>query len=323
LDDRELLRAALTDLLRRHWDDAALAAAWAGSDTVYDDVRRALDDAGVFALCAPLASGGMAQTNADLCSFFEELGRFAAPDFIAAHVLGAVPTAAACEFDLPGGLAALQFGDASVAHGAALTTLLRFDGDRLEALSELRWQALSSIDRARPLSRLTAAANRRLIAAGSEAELLHQEAFDRMVLADCLQLLGLGSALIERASAYVRERRQFGKPVGAQQAVKHQLADALIGLEFARPLLHRAASALDAAEPCATGRISGAWLRCCAAAQGIERAALQVHGAIGYSFEYPLHRFLKRSWALRRAHGPAALHRARASAWVQEGMDHG
>src|SRR4029077_6170248 len=64
-------------------------------------------------------------------------------------------------------------------------------------------------------------------------------------LACSAQLLGAGRALLEASVRHVRTRVQFGRPVGAFQAVKHKLADVAIGLEFARPLLGAAALTLD------------------------------------------------------------------------------
>ncbi len=63
-------------------------------------------------------------------------------------------------------------------------------------------------------------------------------------LASAALLLGAGRGLLEASAAHAKTREQFGRPVGAFQAVKHQLANVLIGLEFARPLAYAAAIAL-------------------------------------------------------------------------------
>ena len=59
-------------------------------------------------------------------------------------------------------------------------------------------------------------------------------------LATAAQALGVGLALLDRTVAYVKQRTQFGVAIGSFQAVKHRLADVLVGLEFARPLLYGA-----------------------------------------------------------------------------------
>ena len=119
---------------------------------------------------------------------------------------------------------------------------------------------------------------------------------------------------------YVKERKQFGVPVGSFQAVKHHLANARIALEFARPLVYRAARRSTPAIP--THACTRRWRRrrptpprCVAA-----KAALQCHGAIGYTTEYDLHLYMKRAWALARSWGDATFHRGRVAA--RDPLDH-
>jgi hypothetical protein len=130
-------------------------------------------------------------------------------------------------------------------------------------------------------------------------------AFDRGVLGTAAQQCGLADRMLELTVAYVKTREQFGVPVGSFQAVKHHLADARLGLEFARPLVYRAAVTLDPVH------VSMAKLKADAAALFTARMALQCHGAIGYTTEYDLHLYMKRAWALARSWGDADLHRAR------------
>jgi Acyl-CoA dehydrogenase, C-terminal domain len=161
-------------------------------------------------------------------------------------------------------------------------------------------------------------------------------ALDFGALACSAQLLGAGRALLEASVRHVRTRVQFGRPVGAFQAVKHKLADVAIGLEFARPLLDAAALALagdtaadgpaadgpaadgpaadgPAADDTATAArdVSAAKVACADAAYRAARAALQVHGAIGYTAELDLSLWLAKVRALVPAWGSQAEHRAR------------
>jgi len=149
-------------------------------------------------------------------------------------------------------------------------------------------------------------------------------------LASAAQLLGAGRALLEASVMHAGRRVQFGQPVGAFQAVKHHLADVAIGLEFARPLLDAAAAALaagagaagaGATDPGATGPgatgpgtaardVSAAKIACADAAVRAARAALQVHGAIGYTSELDLSLWLTKVRALAPAWGSQAEHRA-------------
>jgi hypothetical protein len=137
-------------------------------------------------------------------------------------------------------------------------------------------------------------------------------AFERGVLATAAQILGAGAALLERSTAYAKQRSQFGKPVGSFQAVKHQLADAAVGLDLARPLLFGAALALDSGT--AARDVSAAKVACTDAAYRAARVALQVHGAIGYTFEYDLALWLTKVRALTSAWGTQRVHRDRVLA---------
>jgi hypothetical protein len=132
-------------------------------------------------------------------------------------------------------------------------------------------------------------------------------------------LLGAGRALLEASVRHASVRVQFGRPVGGFQAVKHKLADVAIGLEFARPLLDAAAVALgDGSGTAGTGTagrdVSAAKVACADAAYRAARAALQVHGAIGYTAEHDLSLWLAKVRALVPAWGSQAEHRARVVA---------
>jgi alkylation response protein AidB-like acyl-CoA dehydrogenase len=97
-------------------------------------------------------------------------------------------------------------------------------------------------------------------------------------------------------------------PVGSQQAVKHHLANARLALEFARPLVYRAAYSVAHDDPDRDVHVSMAKAQASNAAGIAARVALQCHGAIGYTTEYDLHLYMKRAWALARAWGDAAWH---------------
>ena len=91
--------------------------------------------------------------------------------------------------------------------------------------------------------------------------------------------------------------------------MKHHLANVRVALEFARPAVYRAAWSLATAQPTLSHDASMAKAMASDAADTAARVALQVHGAIGYTWECDLHFFLKRTWALSRAWGDAATHR--------------
>jgi alkylation response protein AidB-like acyl-CoA dehydrogenase len=139
-------------------------------------------------------------------------------------------------------------------------------------------------------------------------------AFDRGALAVAAQLVGLGRRLLDLTVDYVRERTQFGAPVGSQQAVKHHLADVAMHLRFAAPAVYGAAWSLATGQRNASRDVSMAKALASDTARLAARRALQCHGAIGYTVEYDLHLYLKRAEALSRWWGDAAWHRNRVGA---------
>jgi alkylation response protein AidB-like acyl-CoA dehydrogenase len=154
-------------------------------------------------------------------------------------------------------------------------------------------------------------ADARRVASGARAEALWAEALDRGALGGAAQALGVADRLIEQSVAYTSERRQFGAPVGSFQAVKHRLADCKVALEYARPVVYRAAVSVATGDPRRGVHVSMARLRACEAATRTARAALQVHGAIGYTWEQDLHLWMRRAWSLERAWGRGDFHHDR------------
>jgi alkylation response protein AidB-like acyl-CoA dehydrogenase len=130
-------------------------------------------------------------------------------------------------------------------------------------------------------------------------------AFDLAALATAAQLLGLGERVLADTVTYAKQRRQFGREIGSYQAIKHQLADVRIALDFARPLVHGAAVGPS------PRAVSAAKVMCADAAYLASRTGLQVHGAIGYTAESDLSIWITKIRALVTAWGTPAYHRAR------------
>ena len=144
-----------------------------------------------------------------------------------------------------------------------------------------------------------------LLAYGVAADAVVDLVADRAAAGTAALLIGLADRMLAMTAVYAKERHQFGKPIGSFQAVKHLLADARVRLEFARPATYRAAWSLATAQPTLSHDASMAKAMASDAAEFAARVALQVHGAIGYTWECDLHFFLKMTWALARAWGDA------------------
>ncbi|MFF8396215.1 acyl-CoA dehydrogenase family protein [Streptomyces sp. NPDC016172] len=284
-----LLTAADTPAVIRDWsrgDHASGRALWSR-----------LAAAGVFALAVPEAYEGLGPRPAELAVAFVELGRHAVPGPLVETVTAAVLLKGAGPETAKRLLPALASGRtmATVAPAGAYA----LDGDaaplRLAVtpegirLSPGHGPVLPSLD---PARRLT------LLSPGGELlDLPTEEALTWARLATAAQALGVGLALLGRTVGYVKQRTQFGVPVGSFQAVKHRLAEAKTALEFARPLLFGAALTLRPAD------VAAAKAAACEAAYATARTALQLHGAIGYTAEYGLSLWLAKARALRTAWG--------------------
>ena len=167
--------------------------------------------------------------------------------------------------------------------------------------------ALTSVD---PLRNLTAAPAER-----SDDPLL----LNLGALMSAAQLVGLADAMLAQAVEYAKIRTQFGQPIGAFQGLKHQLASCAVAIEFAKPVLWRAAQALADGLDSAAVHVSHAKVAATDAAQLTSETAIQVHGAMGYTYEVDLHFWMKRSWALSGAWGSRAFHLRRVDAAVLGG----
>ncbi|WP_257002453.1 acyl-CoA dehydrogenase family protein, partial [Streptomyces sp. WZ.A104] len=158
------------------------------------------------------------------------------------------------------------------------------------------------------------AAGGEVLAAGAGVGEAARAAGDWAAFATAAQALGCGEALLRSTVAYVKQRTQFGVPVGSFQAVKHRLADTLLGLEFARPLLYGAAVELAEGVPGAGAAVAAAKVAAGEAGYAAARTALQLHGAVGYTEELDLAWWLRRARPLRDAWGTPSECRARVLA---------
>jgi alkylation response protein AidB-like acyl-CoA dehydrogenase len=118
-------------------------------------------------------------------------------------------------------------------------------------------------------------------------------------VASAADLLGVASAALHRSVEYAKSRRQFGQPIGAFQGVKHALADNYVSVERARSLTYAAAARLaDPATPPADMWTAAALAKAAAndAAAGCARTAVQVHGALGQTWEHDAHLYVRHAW---------------------------
>ena len=353
-EEQDLAAQALRALLDDHCTGADLRrAAGAREPAAFAAAcatrRGHLKELGLAGVLVPASAGGLGLAPIDLARLAEEAGRAALPEPLVEAEGVALPMLAQLAAALPGGadgvgaraareaLAAALAQDALVlamppgsgpvaaaADAGWLLTGRSPDELALHRRDALRLTPVASVDPLRRLATVDVADAAPLaVLRGSAARAAWAAAEARSAAFIAAQLLGLGARMVGIAVAYALDRKQFGKAIGANQAVKHALADAQMRLEFARPVVYAACAALEAAasdaavapDAAAARRVSHAFVAATDAADRAARSAIQVHGAMGYSWEVDLQFYAKRAWALaglaggRSAHF-AGLHRA-------------
>jgi alkylation response protein AidB-like acyl-CoA dehydrogenase len=189
--------------------------------------------------------------------------------------------------------------DGLAADAAYADVLVDWDGARVTGADV---QQVESLDPTRRLFRVTGGEREPL---GGDVE----RARLQVTAMNAAESVGVAQRAMEMAVAYAKERKQFGRPIGTYQAVSHTCAQMLLEVEGARAAVLWAAWALDH-EP-ETAPLATACAKAYAADAGrrVPRAALQVHGGIGFTWEHDLHFFLKRGEANAHMYGSAASHR--------------
>ncbi|MBI2168900.1 MAG: acyl-CoA/acyl-ACP dehydrogenase [Actinobacteria bacterium] len=329
-EDQMAFRDAVRTLLEKECPPEVVRARWEGKPT---EVWASLSDMGVVGMTAPEDAGGLGMDELDLVLVLEECGRAALPEPIVEHAAVVIPalregggkTAQRWLPMLAAGeaVATAGLGEAPLVPDADRAALLLDDHDgclHAVEMSACELTPLDSIDRGRPLFAAAWYAEK-----DTKVEADFELAFDRAALGASAQLLGLADRMISMTVEHSKEREQFGRAIGSFQAVQHRLADALLRLEFARPVVYRAAYAVARPGECAPAdrslRVSMAKAYAGDAATDAARAALQIHGAIGYSWEFDLHLFMKRAWSLAAAYGDGSFHRRRVGDWLQQRED--
>jgi alkylation response protein AidB-like acyl-CoA dehydrogenase len=174
-----------------------------------------------------------------------------------------------------------------------------------------------SLDMTRQLADLTLQdAPARQIAAGAAAEQAVAAALGAGAAMLASEQLGVAERCLEMTVAYLKERRQFARPVGSFQALKHRLADLWVAVTQARAAARYAAACLATGDPDAPVAIALAKAACSDAAVKAGQETVQLHGGIGFTWEHPAHLYLKRAKADSIAFGTADAHRAALAALV-------
>ncbi|MFJ8633980.1 acyl-CoA dehydrogenase family protein [Streptomyces sp. NPDC093568] len=268
-EDQRALRDGVRALLARRFGAEALRAAVDKPGRLDRALWRELGAAGFFALRVPEARGGVGLGLPEAVLVFEEAGRVLLPGPLVATHLAAdtVPGAATGE-------AVVTSAGNGLVEWLAEADVVQ--GDAAGAVP------LRSVDPLTPLHRVPVVSRVAPVA----------------VLLTAAEQLGSATRVCELAAQHARTREQFGQPIGAFQAVKHLCAQMLVRTETARAAVYAAAVTGEGAD------IHTARLLADEAALRGARDCLQVHGGMGFTWEFELHLHLKRAWVRTYRAGP-------------------
>jgi alkylation response protein AidB-like acyl-CoA dehydrogenase len=280
-DDQEALREGIASLCAGRY---SMERVRAGFDA---EGWKELASAGVFTLGE---LGGLA----DAAVVFEELGRALVPGPLVWGYL------AGRDDVVSGGIVrnVLTYPeDVTVVHALV--------GDRVHAVAAtaVEWTPISNpVDPLTPMGKVTA------VGEGDDVGPMSDWQWRGAVLT-AAQMVGIAAATSDMAVAYAKERRQFDKPIGAFQAVKHMCADMRVRADLARAAVDAAAVTFDDPGVGDVDRaVSAAKVVAGDAAVANAKACLHVHGGMGFTWEVDVHLYLKRAWMLDRLFGTADLH---------------
>lgn len=290
------------DHLRARLDDgtAHTAALWGR-----------LTETGLASALVAEEHGGAGLTPAHLSGVLHSLGRHAVPEpfletaVLAASVLSGLPGPVADEW-LPriaegDAIAVVRLGDLTpfVPYAADADLFLDVADDvRAYTREEVEVVAVPSLDPLRPLARVAFPGAGTLL--GTDSAVVARTRSLAIAGAACL-LAGAAQRLLELTVEYVAVREQFGRPVGSFQAVKHKAADLAVMVDMATAAALSAFDAVD--EPDGPRRAAAAKAYAGDAAAKANVDALQLHGGIGFTWEYHLHIWLKRVMGLAASYG--------------------
>jgi alkylation response protein AidB-like acyl-CoA dehydrogenase len=148
-------------------------------------------------------------------------------------------------------------------------------------------------------------------------------AFDRAVIATSCYLLGVLEESMDRTIEFLKIREQFRKPIGTFQALQHKAADMKIQATLARASIEAAAATYEMTDTADEKKaaVSRAKARAADASLFIAKESIQLHGAIGYTDEYDIGLFIRKTLTLANLYGSATAHRKRYAALVPDEVD--
>lgn len=331
-EDQLMFREAISRFLMTEAAPEKLREIWETDEGRSPELRTKIAMQGLTALSIPEEHGGLGMGDVAWSLMTQELGYYGIPDsmadtaYVGAGLFSALDDSVTnkghylnqiCDGELRLAIGHQSSPMVADAHLAEVLLLQHGNEVHLVSQSDISDVANPSIDSSRRLSQVTWQPKpETCIASGEAGAAIWNETLNRGALSVAGQLLGLAQRMLDLTVDYSVQRKQFGKAIGSFQAVKHHLSDVAGKIEFAKPVLYRAANSLETNHPLADVHVSQARQFCSEAALLAARHGIQVHGAMGYTWEVDLQMFMKRSWALNNTWGDATFHQARVQNYV-------
>jgi alkylation response protein AidB-like acyl-CoA dehydrogenase len=320
-DDQQAIKRTAKDLLADRFKlERVRELAEAG--TYDDDAWKELCDLGWPGIFIDEQYGGQGLGIVELIILMEELGYTLAPvPFLSNAAAGLMIQAAGSDEQkqrwLPGIASGEARGAAALVRGDEAKLVP--DGDSAEVIVLCADGGVSVVERSaadvEPVATMDSTRRYARVRAGGGEPLPGEvgPGIGAGLLAVSAELIGVAQRAMEMAVEYARDRKQFGRPIGAYQAVSHRCAQMLLETEGARSATYYGAWTADAqpeelelAASMAKAYSSDAGWRVCS-------SSLQVHGGIGFTWEHDLHFFLKRAKVDALLWGSASEHRERVA----------
>ena len=327
-EDQLLLQETIRDFLVGECGIEHVRGLWETETGRSPEFWTKFAEIGVPGLLVPEDQGGLGMNEIDFIRVLVEVGRAALAEPVVSTAVVAVPLIRDCGDEALAAewLPRIAAGDAIVAvaqptsplvpdvHVADLVIARAADSLYAIPSSEVQSTLQPSNDPSQKLFTIEfTAEDRWRIASGADADRLETAALDRGALACAAQQIGTCEQLIAMSVDYATQRKQFGVPIGSFQAVKHQVANLKVALEYARSLVEKAAHSVALNLPTRSVDVSAAKISAGEAALAAAQTSLQVHGALGYTWEQDLHVWMRRAWTLDLAWGETAWHRSRVA----------
>lgn len=278
-----------------------------------------LVDAGWVGLEVPEQFGGAGASFAEAAVVCEEIGRAAsANSYLGSAVLavGALNMLQPSESrdhllaDVASGASRLAVAIDSDfvpdAEGADRILVITDDG---VAVSTPIVTAQPVLDETRRLATVTGSGDTEVLRFDGDPAAAARRLRNRAAVAVACDSLGVAQAMLDATVGYAKVRKQFGRPIGSFQAVKHACADMLVAISVSRQLVGAAVQAIVDDQSDAEVAAAMAKSYACASAVDVAGKAMQLHGGIGYTWESGIHVYLKRAALNRSLFGSPAAHR--------------